>query len=681
MDHPVIEKFSEIIPDGFILGQYDTKVKNKWYQVKNPLWPYVIHFEFVFSEFTTSLELHLEDDKVKPIYNLLIFFQSNLSEDNDLLKNKPFTIDPTWQKGRGRLCLAVSNQEKPEVIASLMKAFIESTVDDIDYELDKLSLLKKETNNELFSKRDYWILNLSSESKSLEFIEENKVRYCITDEKCSIKDGHNVILWGLSPEGCYGLGSVYTDIYPLNKKTTKNVNIQLDYNFFSNPILKGDISNNNIFNNIININKNYFKATDNQCQVIMAFLKNLNYIKPNKDILKSFNYKQTNFILNQILYGPPGTGKTYNTIDLAASIIGFDTNNHQENQKIFKQLLGNQIEFITFHQNYSYEDFIQGLKPNTENNGNGNLSFELKDGIFKRIADRALDNYKASIINRNQVKAFPPFKKVFDELVKPLIEDGEPIEIPMKKVSFKITGISSKSISFEKRSGGTGHTLSINTLQQMYEKGSNEIIMGGLQPYYNPLLDALKNKAESIPDIEVNEELKNYVIIIDEINRANISRVFGELITLIEDDKRFGTANEMIITLPSGEPFTVPPNLYLIGTMNTADKSIALLDIALRRRFDFIPMYPDYSIIPEFANILKPINQKIKEKKGSADFMIGHSFFTGKELSNLSEIINKKIIPLLNEYFNGKSEIIKEVLRAGNIEVTENENFQLAYAN
>jgi hypothetical protein len=370
----------------------------------------------------------------------------------------------------------------------------------------------------------------------------------------------------------------------------------------------------------------------------------------------------TNFPLNQILYGPPGTGKTYHTVLEAAKIVtGNETISYQEALGVFKSNLDSQIEFITFHQNYSYEDFIQGLRPDTENGSA--LTFEKKDGVFKRIADRALKNLLAS---ENPASVKKDFDLVFHELIQPLNEgDVEEVEIKMKKSSFFITEVGEKSIDFRKSIGDSKHTLSINTLRKMYNTGGNDIILGGLQPYYNPILELLlekgKSQAIAIPR-------KNYVIIIDEINRANISRVFGELITLIEEDKRSHGAIPMRVTLPSGDSFIVPSNLYIIGTMNTADKSIALLDIALRRRFEFVPMYPEVNLVKEEYKVLfEKMNKTIKDKK-NYDFTIGHAYFMDDTVS-LEKIINHKVIPLLLEYFMNSEEQVKEILASAGIAI------------
>jgi 5-methylcytosine-specific restriction protein B len=372
--------------------------------------------------------------------------------------------------------------------------------------------------------------------------------------------------------------------------------------------------------------------------------------------------------LNTIFYGPPGTGKTYHTILRAAEIIANKSiKNYDEAKRIFQEHLGNRIEFITFHQNYSYEDFIQGLRP--IQNSNGPLAFEMKDGIFKKIAHRAEENYLSSQwkeINKR------PFEDTFQDFFEDLLNgEVEEIEIPMKKASYYITNIGSKSLEFRKASGGTAHTLSINTLRQMYISESTLDIQG-LSVYYTPLLDQLLKKGRSKGNSTRGKELQSYVIVIDEINRANISRVFGELITLIEPDKRLGAANELTIKLPNDEVFCIPKNLYFIGTMNTADKSIALLDIALRRRFDFEPMYPIYETndapIP-FASHLEKMNQEIIRSKGH-DFQIGHAYFMG-ENENLVSIINQKVIPLLMEYFMNDGDEVKRILHKSGFVVDE----------
>ena len=275
---------------------------------------------------------------------------------------------------------------------------------------------------------------------------------------------------------------------------------------------------------------------------------------------------------NIILYGPPGTGKTYNSIDKAVEIAdkpNFKPNLHKSNKDIFNKLRADgQIEFVTFHQNYSYEDFVVGIIPDI-NPQLQTLLFKRREGIFKQIAKKAQDNWEKNNQNPTQV------------------------------------------------------------------------------------------------------ELKNFVLIIDEINRANISKVFGELITLLEDDKRLGADNELKITLPNGEEFGVPPNLFIIGTMNTADKSIALIDIALRRRFEFIGYYPKYDNLKnDESALLRRINENIFNAKKSADYLIGHAYFMKGQ--PIEEVLKNKVIPLLMEYFSGKTEMVEKIFENTGKNVTYN---------
>lgn len=369
-----------------------------------------------------------------------------------------------------------------------------------------------------------------------------------------------------------------------------------------------------------------------------------------------------NMPLNQILYGPPGTGKTFNSIEKAVEIIiGEIKSTHYENKVLFDELRQNgQIEFVTFHQNYTYEDFVVGIFPDVSA---GVLRFDKREGIFKKLVEKAKKNWLGS---RNNPTIKPNFQTVFNKYFAQLFEEEIPfIEIPMRSKGhkFKITLIDSENgkIKFTKQSGGTGHDLLTRNVEAIYN-GDLNYGLEGLGVYYYPLIDELKRFAANMETEKAQEELKNFVLIIDEINRANISRVFGELITLLEDDKRLGAENELKVTLPNGEKeFGIPPNLFILGTMNTADKSIALIDVALRRRFEFVGFYPDYSILEnlgkiESAKLLKTLNAAIYQKKGSADYLIGHAYFLKNE--KIEKTLEKRILPLLMEYFAGKTEII-----------------------
>lgn len=360
--------------------------------------------------------------------------------------------------------------------------------------------------------------------------------------------------------------------------------------------------------------------------------------------------------LNQILYGPPGTGKTYNSIDKAVKIATGKSGVHAEDKIVFDKLRKEgQIEFVTFHQGYSYEDFMVGIKPNTDTE---QLTFKPYKGIFYKLVDRAKENYQASKDQRSISKSFDD---VFEELVAPL-EQLEEVKIKMASgVHFEITDVENGTIRFKKSNGSEAHTLSVETLKAIVE-GKRDF-HSGLGSYYKPLVQLLKSKQQTQ---EPKAILKNYVLIIDEINRANISKVFGELITLLEDDKRIDADNSLSVTLPNGENnFSIPPNLFIVGTMNTADKSISLIDVALRRRFEFLGYYPDPNILKEKYSdrieLLQKLNEAIFNKKKTADYLIGHGYFMKPEITE--QIILNKVIPLLMEYFSGRVEEVTDILK------------------
>ena len=332
-----------------------------------------------------------------------------------------------------------------------------------------------------------------------------------------------------------------------------------------------------------------------------------------------------------------------------------------------------------------------GIKPDL-NEGDG-LSFTRHEGIFYKICQRALKNLKQSsqeFVNNNSsteevedidtsseefTNVKPSFEKVFAELTKPL-NNRQKVHILTKNAFFDIYNIVGNRV-FYYQQDGESRKLSLKIIKALYE-GNRLQKEESLNVYYNPLNERLQKIADTMqfntnanlkieslnerkqeitidnPKKSIQPFQKNYVIIIDEINRANISRVFGELITLIEDDKRWGNEHAMELRLPDGHTkFTVPKNLYIIGTMNTADKSIALLDIALRRRFEFTALYPDDQLVNEkYRTFFEALNKDIIAKKG-IDFTIGHSYFMTKNGQELDFVktMNKKVIPLLCEYF------------------------------
>jgi 5-methylcytosine-specific restriction protein B len=386
---------------------------------------------------------------------------------------------------------------------------------------------------------------------------------------------------------------------------------------------------------------------------------NSSIIDDSIDIKTSITKKENMHPLNTIFYGPPGTGKTYHTVLRAAEIIeDRKIQKYEDALKIFKENLGNRIEFITFHQNYSYEDFIQGLRPETENNSS--LTFKKHDGVFKKIVDRAINNPYYIPVG-TILKDYKVIKSNSDVLELWSEKTNSIRYVPLQLVIDLYEGILSGKITLE-------------DIKKRKDLDLPALINSKVEKYFFGIEGTLYNICEFLLEKKKSNEKQNYVIVIDEINRANISRVFGELITLIEPDKRSEGDIPMTVTLPSGDSFMVPSNLYIIGTMNTADKSIALLDIALRRRFNFEPMYPQYEIegdVIHNADVLKKINDYIVKSKGH-DFQIGHAYFM-RAKSDLKTVMNQKVIPLLMEYYMNDSSEVKNILLSAGLKFDAND--------
>ncbi|EIV1279243.1 AAA family ATPase [Campylobacter jejuni] len=426
-----------------------------------------------------------------------------------------------------------------------------------------------------------------------------------------------------------------------------------------------------------------------------VFLYLSNYInnlsKDDFKIIKDYNMMKNNTPLNQILYGPPGTGKTYHTIDKALEIILKEEkiqipseDDRINRKKLFDEYVKNgQIVFTTFHQSYGYEEFVEGIKPRIDSEENSKeIKYEIKDGIFKELCQKALENYKASLLTQEEFAKNEDLENKIEIFLDELVDQQKFIE-KTQSGGFRLEEYNEK---YRIITDDTNANLYLNLeIFKTLLENKDKIINGRsirqilnnkhrrqIDSYYFQLVKLFKEREQNYK-IDNNSskkpDLKFYIIIIDEINRGNVSKIFGELITLIEPSKRIGEKEELKVTLPySGEKFGVPKNVYIIGTMNTADRSITSLDTALRRRFEFVEMMPDVSKLSmdcegiNLQELLKAINTRI-EYLLDREKTIGHAFFVSVEnLESLKKVFQNKIIPLLQEYFYNDYALINAVL-------------------
>lgn len=383
--------------------------------------------------------------------------------------------------------------------------------------------------------------------------------------------------------------------------------------------------------------------------------------------------------LNTILYGPPGTGKTYCTIEKAIHIINEKRQAHEkfvfpaepdspEGRKLIKEeydklVKAGKIVFTTFHQSMSYEDFIEGIKPKVIGN---TVVYEIQDGIFKDVCN------KARFISGNFTPVLEKFKLDISE------EDGKPpVTIKATTTSFDVIYRGTNVIYVQPHNTtkeNPWYPVNIDNIRKAFETNIYEGIYN--PTYVREIIEHLKKKYALIRSNKTqDEEQENYVLIIDEINRGNVSQVFGELITLIEVDKREGNEEQLEIKLPySKQQFSVPNNLYILGTMNTADRSVEALDSALRRRFSFQHMPPKSALLKtaigdvNLNDLLDTINKRIVYLSDQ-DHQIGHSYLMKvNNEGELKETFKNKIIPLLKEYFYNDFDKIRLILGEGFVE-------------
>jgi len=488
----------------------------------------------------------------------------------------------------------------------------------------------------------------------------------------------------------------YIEKDTLSVSNEKKFRIFLDEKKKTNGEIYSESTKNNFINRLKNLKKNIFSISNPS-----SILKIINSIK-NKEMDYDQRYstttaldyylefleasikenKQYMNIKNIILYGSPGVGKTHNTnklINLIESGVS--------EKEIFKSIKENKKEtidldedlkvrtkFITFHQSFGYEDFIEGFRPNEEG------QIQLANGIFKEVsleAQKNLDNSKLDI-----QKEVIDIESLFDKYInyvqdsldkdeKYFLHDKITIESIADNKSLLLGGSiksNTQRVAFDmvKRDYESFKNGAIKHYEDIKPKYESQRTFHGNARYYYFLYEKLLEYEKSIDShsIELKQEpLKNYYLVIDEINRGNISKIFGELITLIEEDKR----DKLEVLLPySKEAFKIPSNLYIIGTMNSTDKSIALIDIALRRRFTFLKMKPNADLIEYFEakELFIRLNEYISKSHLGEDYQIGHSYFMGINSDDDLEFVwEYKVKPLLEEYFYGDANSLGEILK------------------
>jgi 5-methylcytosine-specific restriction protein B len=438
---------------------------------------------------------------------------------------------------------------------------------------------------------------------------------------------------------------------------------------------------------------------------------------------------------NIILYGTPGTGKTYSSILYAVSIIEekrIETVKSEDYSVVYQRYLKYKddglIAFTTFHQSFGYEEFIEGIRPvvssDNEYEENNKLEYEVRDGIFKDFCDKAGTPIGGGAGVDLGISKAPAVWKVSlegtgDNPTRKECMKNNHIRIGLEGYGEAITD----ATDFSKHGGRAILNAFINRMQigdivfSCYSSKTIDaigVIIGDAEwhneyEHYKRLRKVkwlVKGISEDIVDLNAGKpmtlstvyklavsvsdvmqilrktspklfgqtvKIPNRVFIIDEINRGNISKIFGELITLLEPIKRIGASEELRAILPySGQNFGVPDNVYVVGTMNTADRSIAMIDTALRRRFRFIEMQPDSSLLRDvliegidIAEMLDTMNRRITVLL-DREHTLGHSYLlplkNNATVEMLAGIFENKIMPLLQEYFYDDYEKIQLVL-------------------
>lgn len=567
---------------------------------------------------------------------------------------------------------------------------------------------------------NYWLFQGNPEQYDFEAsLRQNALNnWLVKAHQDKMMVGDKVIIWiSGKTGGCVALAEITSPPTELTESDAEHwktepmtglrAGIRITHNFIENPIRQDEIKNIAALNTLKAGNQGTnFRSSYEEFQALLALRSPSQ--QPHQPI------KMHHLALNTIFYGPPGTGKTYEMQRLMKRHF-IDQNVSRSPHEVLAEKLQPYplwkvlaAALNQFQQPVSvaelHETTLVMAKLNPEIKVPRNSMWRTLQSYADEQSSGIDAKYKASLQlfskdKKSRWSLMESKRHELEDIIEPELLDLA--KEPFAEASQQQQTLTKRYrfITFHQK---YGYEDFIEGIKPVLQDSESEEAVDGLQftlkkgIFYEACLQALKLAGynsfaacyEDSPEgraakfqAALADPSKHFALFIDEINRANISAVFGELITLLEDDKRAGGDNEMWVTLPtSNERFCVPANLYVIGTMNTADRSIALLDIALRRRFQFEGLYPKYDMEQWWGPILKNLNLAIKDKKGNADLFIGHAFFIDKAEEKRTNILNTKIIPLLNEYCQNNQKQVQEILTMAKIEfetpAIEN-NFQL----
>jgi hypothetical protein len=544
--------------------------------------------------------------------------------------------------------------------------------------------------------------------------------FAVTSHKQEIQEGDQVILWQSGREaGCYGLATVVSSVgdwtvseteqpfFKTELEDNPRVKLKIDYNLWNKPITRDLLMGKTAFRELYaGLPGTNFAATEVQYRALVGLARQMDVVEEPSVPYETKAPELPRFPLNLILHGPPGTGKTFQTINYALAII--ENRNLEElaveqradlRRRFDDYVNKGQIVFITFHQSFGYEDFVEGIKPTPS--PLGTVTYAVEAGIFRTLAQSARQCVLETLLHEQpQERKQLQFNQVYQAFKDYLQSDNFKFFETNDQQRFFLHQIKKNGdLAVRQAISFTTPTIEKAMLRKLYERfplaenieAADEYIdkniRGNEQDLYLTVFatllgfeqvyreeakaaEILKNgtsllEIEELPRLtdELLAKCKRYVLIIDEINRGNVSGIFGELLTLLEADKREGRSEALKVTLPySKAALGVPPNLYLVGTMNTADRGVDALDIALRRRFAFQEVAPDPQVIAQNANkpvvqgvdlakLLETINNRI-ELLLDREHRIGHAYFLNIEtLEDLKLVFQRHLIPLLEEYF------------------------------